>query len=56
MTAGVFAAVMGAAFLHAAWNGLVKSGASKVGGIAIMTLVQGAMGAVVALAHPMPAA
>ncbi|WP_179379009.1 DMT family transporter [Jannaschia marina] len=56
MTAGVFAAVLGAAFLHAAWNGLVKSGASKVGGIAILTLVQGGMGAVIALAHPLPEA
>lgn len=55
MTAGVFLAVLAAAFLHAAWNALIKSGASKVGGIAILTLVQGTMGAVIAFAHPLPA-
>ncbi|SDY82807.1 Threonine/homoserine efflux transporter RhtA [Jannaschia faecimaris] len=54
MTAGVFMAVMGAAFLHAAWNGLIKSGASKVSGIAILTVVQGAIAVVIAQAHPLP--
>lgn len=54
MTAGVFAAVLGAAFLHAAWNGLIKSGRSQTGGVAVMTLVQGAMGAVIAAFHPLP--
>ncbi|MFO6464447.1 EamA family transporter [Jannaschia sp. KMU-145] len=54
MTAGVFAAVLGAALLHAGWNALVKSGASKVGGITIMTLVQGGAGGLIALSLPLP--
>nr|WP_281494070.1 EamA family transporter [Jannaschia sp. S6380] len=48
------AAVLGAAFLHAGWNALIKSGASKVGGMAIMTLVQGLLGCAIALAYPLP--
>ena len=31
MTTGVFLAVLGAAFLHALWNALIKVGTSKVG-------------------------
>lgn len=54
MTLGVFLAVMGAAFMHAAWNGLIKSGTSKVSGMAILTLVQGCMGGLVTLAYPLP--
>ncbi|WP_298435641.1 EamA family transporter [uncultured Jannaschia sp.] len=54
MTAGVFAAVLAAALLHAGWNALVKSGASKVGGITIMTLVQGGAGGLIALTLPLP--
>ncbi|WP_299816809.1 DMT family transporter [uncultured Jannaschia sp.] len=55
MSTGVLLAVLGAAFFHAAWNGLVKSGTSKVGGMAIMTLIQGIAGGAVALFHPWPA-
>ncbi|WP_299839012.1 DMT family transporter [uncultured Jannaschia sp.] len=56
MSTGVLLAVLGAAFFHAAWNGLVKSGSSKVGGMAIMTLIQGLAGGMVALAYPWPGA
>ena len=56
MSTSVLLAVLGAAFFHAAWNGLVKSGTSKVGGMAIMTLIQGLAGGAVALLYPWPAA
>ncbi len=50
----VFLAVVGAALLHATWNALVKSGDSKVGSILVMTVVQGGIGIVVALALGLP--
>ncbi|MCB1310757.1 MAG: EamA family transporter [Sedimentitalea sp.] len=56
MSLGVFLAVLGAAFLHALWNALVKSGASKLTGMLILTLVQGGIGAVLAGVRPLPAA
>lgn len=56
MTLPVFAAVMFAAFLHASWNAMIKLGASKLTGMVILTLVQGAMGLAVALTRPWPAA
>ena len=40
MTAGVFAMVLGAALLHAAWNALVKINADRLVMIAIMTMSQ----------------
>lgn len=54
MSFGVFMAVMGAAFLHATWNALIKLGASKLTGMLILTLVQGAAGLVIALSRPWP--
>ena len=56
MTLPVFAAVMFAAFLHASWNAMIKLGASKLTGMVILTLVQGAMGLAVALTRPWPTA
>jgi drug/metabolite transporter (DMT)-like permease len=55
MTAGVFLAVMGAAFLHAAWNALVKVGGSRLQAMLILTIVQGGIGAAVAATRPLPA-
>ena len=50
MTLGIFLAVLGAAFLHALWNALIKLGTSKVGGMVILSIVEVPIGlAVVAL-------
>ncbi len=56
MTLFVFLSVLFAAFLHALWNALIKVGVSKVTGMLIMTLVQGAAGLLIALSRPWPAA
>lgn len=52
MSTGVFLAVVGAAFLHAAWNALIKTGESKVGTMVIMSFAQVPLGLVAALAMP----
>jgi drug/metabolite transporter (DMT)-like permease len=50
---GVFLAVLGAAFLHALWNALIKVGTSKVGGMVILSIVEVPIGlAVIAVAAP----
>ncbi len=54
MSLFVFLAVLFAAFLHALWNALVKTGASQVTGMLIMTLVQGGIGFAIALTRPLP--
>jgi drug/metabolite transporter (DMT)-like permease len=56
MTLFVFVAVLFAAFLHALWNGLIKSGTSKMTGMLIMTMVQGGVGLIIALTRPLPGA
>ena len=56
MSAFVFLAVLGAALLHASWNALIKSGASKLTSMLILTMVQGGFGALVALTRPFPEA
>ncbi len=54
MSLGVFLAVLGAAFLHALWNALIKLGTSKVGGMVILSIVEVPIGlAVVAVSPPM---
>lgn len=55
MNAGVFAAVLGAAFLHAFWNALIKQGANKLSAMLWMTLIQGIAGLGFALSRPWPA-
>ena len=54
MTATVFLAVLAAAFLHAAWNALVRSGAQKVTAILILTLIQGGFGLILTFTRPFP--
>lgn len=49
MTLGVFLAVLGAAFLHALWNALIKLGTSKVGGMVILSIVEVPIGLAVVL-------
>ena len=56
MSVTVFAAVLGAAFLHASWNALIRIGAAKLTTMLVMTLVQGGLGAALALFHDWPAA
>lgn len=52
MTPGLFALVLGAAFLHAAWNAIVKVGASKIGAMLVVSLAEVAIGIGVVLARP----
>jgi drug/metabolite transporter (DMT)-like permease len=47
LTLTVFLAVLGAAFLHALWNALIKLGTSKVGGMVILSIVEVPIGLVV---------
>lgn len=58
MSLGIFLAVLGAAFLHALWNALIKMGTSKVGGMVILSVVEVPIGlTVVAFSPPIdPAA
>jgi drug/metabolite transporter (DMT)-like permease len=58
LSLGVFLAVLGAAFLHALWNALIKLGTSKVGGMVILSIVEVPIGlAVVSVSPPIdPAA
>ncbi len=49
MSTGIFFAVLGAAFLHALWNALVKLGTSKLGGMVIMSIFEVVIGAGVVL-------
>lgn len=52
MTLGVFLAVLGAAFLHALWNALIKLGTSKVGGMVILSIVEVPIGLAVVMLTP----
>lgn len=52
MTLGVFLAVLGAAFLHALWNALIKVGTSKVGGMVILSIVEVPIGLAVIAVTP----
>jgi drug/metabolite transporter (DMT)-like permease len=55
MSLGVFLTVIGAAFLHALWNALIKMGTAKLTGMLILTLVQGASGLIIATRREQPA-
>jgi len=50
----VLLAILGAAFLHAFWNALIKRGGDRYRGMFILTFVQGGIGLVVASLHPWP--
>lgn len=54
MSSTVFFAILGAALLHATWNALIKVGGSKMNAMLVMTVVQGAAGALVATTQPIP--
>lgn len=49
MSLGIFLAVLGAAFLHALWNALIKLGTSKVGGMVILSIVEVPIGLTVVM-------
>lgn len=52
MSLGIFLAVLGAAFLHALWNALIKLGTSKVGGMVILSIVEVPIGLAVVMLTP----
>ncbi len=54
MTTGVFLAVLGAAFLHALWNALIKSGSSRVGAMVILSVWEIVLGLVMSAPHGVP--
>lgn len=52
MSLGILFAVLGAAFLHALWNALIKVGASSVGAMVILSIAGVPIGLAVALSRP----
>ena len=52
MTFPILLAVLGAAFLHALWNSLVKTGTSRLGAMVILSLCEVPIGLAVALWRP----
>lgn len=48
----IFLAVLGAAFLHALWNALVRVGASRISAMVILSIVEIPIGLIVALTRP----
>jgi drug/metabolite transporter (DMT)-like permease len=53
---GILAAVLGAAFLHAAWNAAIRVGTSRIGAMVILSFGEVAIGLAVAAFFPLPAA
>ena len=52
MTTGLMAAVLFAAFLHAAWNAVVKVGTSKIGAMLVVSIAEIVIGVLVVLLRP----
>jgi drug/metabolite transporter (DMT)-like permease len=52
LSLGVFLAVLGAAFLHALWNALIKIGTSKVGTMVILSVIEIPIGLAVIAVSP----
>ena len=52
MTVGVMVAVLGAAFLHALWNALIKRGRSKVGSMVVLSVMEIPIGLAVVATRP----
>lgn len=52
MSIWVLLAVLGAAFLHALWNALIKIGTSRVGAMVILSVAEIPIGLIVALPRP----
>lgn len=56
MSFTILLAVLGAALLHATWNGLVRIGTSRVQAMMVLSAVQGGVGLVMAIGRPLPGA
>lgn len=56
MSFWVLLAVLGAAFLHALWNALIKLGTSKIGAMVILSVAEIPIGLAIAASRPLPAA
>jgi drug/metabolite transporter (DMT)-like permease len=56
LTLTILLAVLGAAFLHALWNALIKLGTSKIGGMMILSVAEVPIGLAVVATRPMPEA
>ena len=54
MSFGVFVAVLFAAFLHAAWNAIVKSGTNKLQGMVLLSVAHAIIGLAMIIAFPLP--
>lgn len=55
MSIAILLAVLGSAFLHALWNALIKTGASRIGAMVILSICEIPIGLFVALLRPFPA-
>ncbi|WP_323041418.1 DMT family transporter [Gemmobacter sp.] len=56
MTLAVLLAVLGAAFLHALWNALIRVGTSRIGAMVILSVMEIPVGLAVVLMRPLPPA
>jgi drug/metabolite transporter (DMT)-like permease len=56
LTIGIFFVVLGAAFLHASWNALIKTGTSKQSAMLILAICQGTIGVGLAIWRGAPVA
>lgn len=55
MSFAILLAVLGSAFLHALWNALIKTGASRLGAMVILSIGEVPIGLAVAATRPLPA-
>ncbi len=56
MSSFIFFSVLAAAFLHAAWNALIKQGGDKFAALLVMVLFEGAIGLAILATRPWPEA
>ncbi|MDZ7905430.1 MAG: DMT family transporter [Cypionkella sp.] len=56
MSIGILLAVLGAAFLHAAWNAAIKVGSSRMGAMVLLSVGEMTIGLAVAAFLPLPPA
>jgi len=56
MSLALLMAILGAAFLHAGWNALIKTGGNKQSGMVVLSVGHAAAGALVAATRPFPGA
>ncbi len=55
MSFAILLAVLGSAFLHALWNALIKSGASRLSAMVVLSIGEVPIGLAVAALRPLPA-